>query len=418
MHRRTMLSGLALIAVLAMPGCDSMTESEFEPGPLGAVTLEQDEAVRIRLLLSVTVAPSLAAVSRQGAEFAAEDMGPIHGREVELGDPVDTSCSPEGGRAGALGIVGDPQVAGVVGTNCSAAAVAASPVISDAGLVMISPSNTSPHLTSNLTGSANADYHPGYFRVSSNDLHQARALSDFVYNQLALTRVATVHDGDPYTSALVEAFADAFSALGGEVPVRAEIEKGETDMTDVLEEFAVIGPDAIFFPLFVTEGSAFAAQARTFDGLEGTTLISAAALLVSAFLGTPESEGIYFAGPESDFRSNVNEQTERSGEQVLAAYEARHGSSPPSPYWAHAYDATTILLSAIASVAVEEGDRLFIDRAALREKVGATAMNGLVGAISCDEFGDCGTGRMNIYHHTDTSITDVSRLPVVSVYNP
>ena len=412
-----MLSGLALIAVLAMPGCDSMTESEFEPGPLGAVTLEQGEAVQIRLLASVTVAPSLGAVSRQGAEFAAEDLGPIHGREVELGDPVDTSCSPEGGRAGALGIVGDPQVAGVVGTNCSAAAVAASPVISDAGLVMISPSNTSPHLTSNLTGSANADYHPGYFRVSSNDLHQARALSDFVYNQLELTRVATVHDGDPYTSALVEAFADAFSALGGEVPVRAEIEKDETDMTDVLEEFAAIGPDAIFFPLFVTEGSAFAAQARTFDGLEGTTLISAAALLVSAFLGTPESEGIYFAGPESDFRSNVNEQTERSGEQVLAAYEARHGSSPPSPYWAHAYDATTILLSAIASVAVEEGDRLFIDRAALREKVGATAMNGLVGAISCDEFGDCGTGRMNIYHHMDTSITDVSKLPVVYVYN-
>lgn len=43
-------------------------------------------------------------------------------------------------------------------------------------------------------------------------------------------------------------------------------------------------------------------------------------------------------------------------------------------------------------------------------------MNGLIGAISCDEFGDCGTGRMNIYHHTDTDVTDVSRLPVVYVY--
>ena len=140
--------------------------------------------------------------------------------------------------------------------------------------------------------------------------------------------------------------------------------------------------------------------------------------LVSAFLETPQSEGMYFAGPESDFRSNVNEQTGRSGEQVLATYETRHGGFPASPYWAHAYDATTILLSAIESVAVEEGDRLFIDRAALREKVGETAMNGLIGTISCDEFGDCGTGGMNIYHHTDTDITDVSRLPVVYVYNP
>ena len=87
---------------------------------------------------------------------------------------------------------------------------------------------------------------------------------------------------------------------------------------------AVAGPDAIFFPLFITEGSAFAAQARAFDGLEGTTLISAAALLVSAFLETPQSEGIYFAGPESDFHSNVNEVTGRSGEQVLALYNSGH----------------------------------------------------------------------------------------------
>ena len=133
-------------------------------------------------------------------------------------------------------------------------------------------------------------------------------------------------------------YCRSHTPVGGEVPARAEIERGDTDMTDVLTEFAAVGPDAIFFPLFVTEGSALAAQARAFDGLEGTTLISAAALLVSAFLGTPQSEGMYFAGPQSDFGSNVNELTGRSGEQVLAAYEARHGGFPLSPYWAHAYE--------------------------------------------------------------------------------
>ena len=370
----------ALAAVLATPGCRETTRPpEFAPGPLGAVKLEPGEAVRIRMLLSVTVAPTLGAVSRHGAEFAAEDMGPVHGRQVELGDPVDTSCSPQGGRAGAGGIVGDPKVVGIVGTNCSAAAVAASPVVSDAGLVMISPSNTSPRLTSDLDGNASPDYHAGYFRVSSNDLHQARALSDFVYNELDLRSVATVHDGDPYTSALVDAFADAFSALGGEIPARAEIEKGDTIMTDVLTEFAAVDPDAIFFPLFVTEGTAFAAQARDFDGLEGTTLISAAALLVSAFLGTSQSEGMYFAGPEADFGSNVNGLTSRSGQQVLDAYRARHGGFPQSPYWAHAYDATTALLAAIGEVAVEVGDTMYIDRAALREALGETDIGGLAG---------------------------------------
>ena len=114
----------------------------------------------------------------------------------------------------------------------------------------------------------------------------------------------------------------------------------------------------------------------------------------------------------------MNERTGRSGQQVLAAFDARHGGFPQSPYWAHAYDATTMLLSAIQSVALEEGDRLHIDRAALRAQVRATSMSGLVGTVSCDAFGDCGTGRMNIYHHTDNSVTDVSRLPVVYVYSP
>ncbi len=419
MRNRFVLATSALVAVLATSVCTETTmPTRFEPGPLGAVAVEPDEAIQIRMLLSVTVAPTLGAVSWQGAELAAGDMGTVHGRRVRLGDPVDTSCSPAGGRAGAGGIVGDPKVAGVIGTNCSAAAVAASPVISEAGMVMISPSNTSPRLTSDLAGNANPDYHPGYFRVSSNDLHQARALSDFVYNELDLRSVATLHDGDPYTSALVEAFADAFAALGGEVPVRAQIAKGATDMTEVLAEFAAAGPDAIFFPLFVNEGTAFAAQARTFDGLEGTTLISAAALLVSAFLATPQSEGMYFAGPEADFSANVNELTGRSGQQVLDAFAAEHGGFPESPYWAHAYDATSMLIAAIGSVAVEVGDMMYIDRARLRRAVTATSISGLVGTVSCDDFGDCGTGRMNIYHHTDTSITDVSRLRVVYVYSP
>ena len=264
-------------------------------------------------------------------------------------------CSPDGGRAGAERIIADPQVAGVIGTSCSAAAVVASPLLSEAGLVMISPSNTSPVLTSDLAGNAGSDYHPGYFRVAVNDLYQGRAVADFAYGELGLRRMAAVHDGDPYTTALVSAFSDAFRALGGEVAETAGIEKGDTDMTPVLVKFAAAGPDGIFFPLFDREGSPFALQAREFDGLEGVTLITGAAMLVSEFLGTPQSEGIYFAGPESDHGSNVNAATGKDAAAVLATFEATYGGSPTSPYWAHAYDATTLLLSAIESVAVRGG---------------------------------------------------------------
>ena len=414
---RQTLAAAVVTAILS--ACDGSTgPSSFEPGPLGAVTVLRGEAVEIRSLLAMTGAPSLGEPARRGVELAVRDVATIRGRNVRLGDPVDSACSPEGGSAGARRIVADPKVVGVVGTSCSAAAVAASPVISRAGYVMVAPSTTSPLLTSDLAGNPNPDYHEGYYRVANNDLYQARALSDFAYSELGLRRIVTLHDGDPYTTALVNAFGDAFRGLGGEVPVATGIRKGETDMTPVLAEFAAAGPDGIFFPLFRAEGSPFAAQARSFDGLEGVTLISGAALLVSEFLATPQSEGIYFAGPESDYRGNVNDVTGTSAADAIAEYEATYGERPQSPYWALAYDATTLLLSAIESAAVEEGGRLYIDRGAVRSGIEAARLEGLIGTISCDAFGDCGTGRQNIYHHTDSSVTDVARLRVVFRFTP
>ena len=329
-----------------------MNRSALRPDRSARSMSARARAVQIRSLLSITGAASLGGALRNGVELAVRDFGDIHGRAVELGESMDSMCSPDGGRAGAEQISADPQVIGVIGTSCSAAAVEASPLISEAGLVMISPSNTSPLLTSDLAGNANPNYHPGYFRTSNNDLYQANAVADYAYGELGLRRMVAVDDGDPYTTALVSAFGNAFGALGGEVAVSARIDKGDTDMTEVLAEFAAAEPDGIFFPLFEVEGSLFAEQALAFEGLEDATLITGAALLVSEFLATPQSEGMYFAGPESDHGPNVNAATGKNADDVLAAYAATYGGSPTSPYWAHAYDATTVLLRAIKSVAV------------------------------------------------------------------
>ena len=386
---------------------------------LGAVEVSAGEPVKIRSLLAHTIAPSIGISQRHGVELAVRDIGSIHGYAIELGEPVDGTCGPDGGRIGAEQISADPQMIGVIGTSCSGAAVAASPVLSAAGLVMISPSNTSPRLTSDLAGNAGPDYHPGYFRVDDNDLYQGQAVADFAYDELGLRRMATVDDGDPYTTALVSAFGDAFRALGGEVTAVTRIEKGDTDMTDVLAEIAATGPDGIFFPLFEVEGSPFTQQAREFDGLEDATLITGAALLISGFLGQPHSEGVYGAGPVADLGVNVNAFTDKDASEVLAAYKATYGESPASAYWAHAYDATTLLLSAIESVAVVEDGKLAVDRAALREELSATAgFQALLGTLACDDFGDCGTGRVNIYHHSDSGVTDPAQLPVVYQFAP
>ena len=110
----------------------------------------------------------------------------------------------------------------------------------------------------------------------------------------------------------------------------------------------------------------------------------------------------------------MNQATGRSSADILTELEATIGRPPASPYWAHGYDAATLLLSAIKQVAVDDGDTLHIDRAALRDALDGTAgFQGILGTLTCDDFGDCGTGRSVIHLHEDSSVTDSSLLPIV-----
>ena len=386
----------------------------FKSGPLGAVEIKPDQPIEIRVILSDTVVPSVSPVIRTAIEIAVKDFGSIHGRQVFI-ETLDEMCSGEGGRrATAEAVVADAQVVGVIGTLCSGAAVEASPVISEASLSMISPSNTSPVLTSDLFGNAGSDYHKGYYRVADNDLIEASVVAHFSYDELGLRTMVTIHDGDPYTSAISNAFAVAFREHGGTVPVLSQVAKGQTDMAAVLARFDEADPDGVFIPLFAAEATSLIQQLARRDTMEGVTIISGAATLVTEFLALPESEGVYFTGPDLGDSSNTNQATGRSFADVLAAFDATYGGPSTSPYWAHGYDATTLLLSVIKQIAVVDGDTLYIDHAALRDALDGTAgFQGIIGTMTCDEFGDCGTGRSVIHLHVDSGVTDPSLLPIV-----
>ena len=410
-------------------GCSEEEESEPPDfGELGGVEVAEGEAVQIRSLLSHTGWKEVADSARNAIEIAVQDFGDIHGHEINLGTQINSMCSPEGGRAGAGQIMADSRVVGVIGTSCSGAGAAASARLSEAGLVMISPSNTSPSLTSDLAGNANPNYYPGYFRISNNDLYTGRAVADFAYTELGLRRMGTVdandEDGNPdaYIVGLVNAFSVAFEGLGGEVVVTARIDDQQMDMSDVLLTLVTARPEGVFFPLYDDDGKTFVEQARMVDalGVLGTEFIAADAVLTPEFLRTPESEDVYIAGPVLNFGSdNVNNVTGKNEDAVREAAEAVYGDPLSVVFWQHAYDATTLLLDAIQTVAVQEDGKLYIDRAELREAIGETdGFQGLTGVISCDDFGDCGTGRTDIFHHTDSEMPDPSGLPVVYQFAP
>jgi branched-chain amino acid transport system substrate-binding protein len=353
---------------------------------IGCVDIAPGEPIHIAWALTVSGATAtLGEDSRGAVEIAIDDKGgELLGHPIEL-TGEDTLCNAEGGQAAGTKLAADPTIVGVIGTNCSSEARAAMPLISQAGMVMISPSNTNP----DLTNPDHPDHWPGYLRTAHNDLFQGRVAAEFAYNELGLTSAATIHDGSPYAQSLQEVFANTFTELGGTVTAQEAVNVGDTDMQPVLTTIATGSPQIIYFPIFEPEGDLIAQQAKQVSGLESTILMGADGLFADTF---PEATGdaavgMYLSGPYV-----TPDDPEYSA--FLDKWEAKFGGVPPSGFHAHAYDATNMLFAAIESVAVVDADgTVHIGRQALRDALYATAnYNGLTGALTCDANGDCATG--------------------------
>lgn len=411
-----LLRCLTVLVVLNLTGACQPNGLVYSPSEIGYVIVEPDDDIHIRSIEALTGVGELGIPRQRAVAMAIADYGPIKGHKVALGAGIDSLCTQEGGVNAAKTAINDPRVLGIVGTTCSLSAVAASPIISEAGLVMISAANSAPSLTSDLYGKAGDNYHPGYYRVASNDIHQARAVADFVYNELGLRRMAAINDGDPYTVGTTDAFSFAFADLGGSVVSTSLVTKGQVDMLPLLTGITVNNPEGIFFPLFPDEAGRIVRQIDKVDGLEDVTLITIESLLFTEL----ESVDTYLVGPKFDFNHNTNEITGRSGEELLNTYQQQFNETTNLAYLAQAYDAATLLLRAIEYVAVEDKEgMLYIDRAMLRFALtDLIRFNGIIGPVSCDSFGDCGTGYVHISHYTDPSATDITELPVVFKYSP
>jgi branched-chain amino acid transport system substrate-binding protein len=146
------------------------------------------------------------------------------------------------------------------------------------------------------------------------------------------------------------------------------------------------------------EGDYIVLQARETAGLENLTFMTAEGLYFEAFIATVGEAGIgmYFVTPARleglEYQSFVTK------------YVENYGAAPgDTPYHAHVYDATNLLLNAIQIVAIEEADgTLHIGRQALRDALYATSgYEGLTGKLGCDEYGDCGAIRLQVVRLDD-----------------
>jgi branched-chain amino acid transport system substrate-binding protein len=381
-----------MLAILVTSACDGAEEYVCED-TIGCLTIAPEDPIRIAYALVISGAnETLGIDSRRGIEIAVAHQGELLGHAIEL-TGEDSLCSAEGGQTAATKLASDTQLVGVIGTNCSSAGTAASPILSDAGMVMISPSNTAPSLTN-----PDLSWKPGYLRSCHNDTVQGAAMAIYVYEELGVRTAATIHDGSPYADQLQQVFADTFADLGGTITYQGAVNEGDTDMRPILTTIAVDEPEFIYYPIFIDEGAFITVQAGEVAGLEDTTLAGADGMMSPDFIEAAgeAAEGMYISGPDLAFDNAL-------AQRFLADHLETYGEDPISAFHAHAYDAANMLFAAIEAVAVQDDDgTLHIGRQELRDALYATAdFEGITGTLNCDQYGDCADPRIAVNQITD-----------------
>ena len=354
------------------------------------VTIKPGEPIHIGYLLAESM--DFGFDSKHGVEVAIADMGgELLGHPIELSG-YDTQCNQLAGERAAKLLLNEADLLGIIGTSCSAVANRALSVLASSGIVMISPSNTAPELTSPES------HELIYLRTSPNDTVQAYAAAEFAINEFGAKTIATLsYTGLFYPTDLKDAACEEFTKLGGECVADRTINSGDTKLTAVLTKIAESDPDVLFVVLDADEAALVLSQSKEIPELAETTLIFTEMAFAPRLLelSGEDAVGAYITTTSFEFnQESVAYQT------YLLSFQDNFGEQPGTQFHAFAYDAARMLLEAIEVVAVQQPDgTLIIDREAIRARLFVTeGFDGLTGSLTCSLTGDCAstslTGRV------------------------
>jgi branched-chain amino acid transport system substrate-binding protein len=291
--------------------------------------------VKIGIILGFTgpiesLTPAMAA-SAELAFKEASDSGKLLGGETITPIRADSTCvDSAAATTAAEGLIAD-GIAAIMGADCSGVTGAiASNVAVPNGVVMISPSATSPGLTT-------LDDKGLFFRTAPSDARGGQILADITKDR-GVKSVAITYTNNDYGKGLADVYEASVKAHGISVTTVAAHEDGKADYSAEVAVLAAAGGDAVAVIGYLDQGGKGIIQGSidsgafdTFilsDGMIGQSLIDAFGKGLSKSFGSlPGSTG--------------------KGAGIFTKVASAAGIDSSGPYTGESYDAAALLVLAM-----------------------------------------------------------------------
>ena len=296
------------------------------------------EDVKIGTLLGITgpiesIAPNMfAAVDLAMKEV--NDSGKAANGWVFQSVRADSTCiDAAAATAAAERLITVEGVKGIIGGDCSGVTRAVlTNLAMPNGMVMISPSATSPALTTDPDDGL-------FFRTVPSDAREGVVMAD-ILEARGVKSIALTYSNSDYGKGLAEAIANAFTAKGGTVTINASHDDGKADYSAEVAALAAAGGDLLVVAGYLDQGGKGIIQSSLDTGAFTTFG------LPGGMVGDNLPKSI---GPGLDGSYGQHASSDAAGNAVLV--ETAKALPTPfdasSAYAAESYDAAALIMLAM-----------------------------------------------------------------------
>ncbi|MGR3759416.1 ABC transporter substrate-binding protein [Roseobacteraceae bacterium NS-SX3] len=291
--------------------------------------------VKLGVLLGYTgPIESLAPAMADGAELAMEEVtksGKLLDGATVTPMRADTGCI-DNGLAVANGekLVAD-GVNGIVGGDCSGVtgAILQNVAIPN-GMVMISPSATSPGLTS-------MEDNDLFFRTSPSDAREGEVMAE-ILKERGISSIALTYTNNDYGKGLADAIKTSFEKAGGDVTIVAAHEDGKGDYSAEVASLASAGGDILVVAGYLDQGGLGIIQSALDSGAYDTFG------LPGGMIGDTLPQNV---GPDLDGSFGQIAGSDSKGAEIFAEMAKEKGFDGTSAYAPESYDAAALFMLAM-----------------------------------------------------------------------